>query len=365
MKIHVYTIWIDHKKRLALYFRYDTIMIDLVKGIWNSRWNRKDKFWHIPYRDNYLDYLNGELPIEYEAIAGLKKVPRFFIQEKRGDIVPPEFSSYLNEHYSYPTYRKYRYTFADLLYYYPDKHPDEITIEEIRMYIIHVINDRNYAVSSQNQVINAIKSYYQNILGLVLDPIDLPRPKRPRKLPSAVSEDDVTKIFREITNLKHKCMVYLIYSCGLRLTELVHIKKEHLDLRKRKILITSPRPKENRFVGISIRMNKMLNQYLKTYDTETWLFEGYPGKQLLRRTLQRAFHNAVLKSGITKIATLSILRNSYAVHLIERGVDIRYIQRMMGHKSTKTTMRFLSISSRDFRYINSPLDNLNLEDEHE
>ena len=155
-------------------------------------------------------------------------------------------------------------------------------------------------------------------------------------------------------------MIFLIYSAGLTPSEITYIKLKDIDPKKMQIFISSAKGDKDRFVVLSKKLLVLLREYYKKYKPKEWLFEGNYGKQFSKRTIQKVFKNAVIKSGINKPATLTILKNSFAVHLIEKGVDIRYIQKMLGHKSSKTTMKYLKVSKRDLSVIKSPLDNLDL-----
>ena len=155
-------------------------------------------------------------------------------------------------------------------------------------------------------------------------------------------------------------MIFLIYSAGLTPSEVTFIKVKDIDSKKMQIFISSAKDNKNRFVILSEKILNLLREYFKEYKPQKWLFESYAGKQFSKRTMQKIFQNAVKESGIKKPATLTILKNSFAVHLIEKGVDIRFIQKMLGHKSSKTTMKYLKVSKRDLSVIKSPLDNLDL-----
>ena len=155
-------------------------------------------------------------------------------------------------------------------------------------------------------------------------------------------------------------MIYLIYSAGLTPSEVTYIKIDDVNSDKMQIFISSARGNKDRFVILSKKLLNLLRKYFVQYKPHKWLFESKPGKQYSKRKIQKSFKNAVKKSGITKPATLTILKNSFAVQLIEKGVDIRFVQQMLGHKHSKTTMKYLKVSKRDLSIIKSPLDNLEI-----
>lgn len=262
--------------------------------------------------------------------------------------------------YSEPTIKSYKQHFNRFLRYYQEVKPENITKEQIREFLLYLVNEKKYSVSGQNQAINSIKLYYNEVLKREIDDYYFPRPKREKKLPQVLNETEVSRILKSIKDLRNKCMIFLIYSAGLTPSEIVYLKPEHIDSKTMKIFISSAKGDKDRFVVLSPKVLNLLREYYKIYHPVEWLFEKTNGVQYSKRNLQKAFQTAVQKSGISKPANLTILKNSFAVHLIEKGVDIRYIQQMLGHKYSKTTMRFLKVSKRDLNEIQSPLDNLDV-----
>lgn len=262
--------------------------------------------------------------------------------------------------YNESTIKTYRQHFLLFLNYFNNTDPEEIELDEVRQYILYLVKKKKYSVSSQNNAINSIKLYYIHVLHQKIDDYYLPRPKREKRLPQILNELEVSRILKCITDLRAKCMIFLIYSAGLTPSELTYIKIEDIDSNKMQIFISSARSHKDRFVILSKKVLILLREYFKQYKPKEWLFESYAGKQFPKRTLQKIFQDAVMESNIKKRATLTILKNSFAVHLIEKGVDIRYIQQMLGHKHSKTTMKYLRVSKKDLSAIQSPLDNLDV-----
>jgi len=246
------------------------------------------------------------------------------------------------------------------LKFYNKIKPEKISNGQIREYLLFLVNKKKYSVSAQNQTINAIKYFYREVLNRKIDDYYLPRPKKEKRLPQILNETEVSSILRSIKDLRSKCMIFLIYSAGLTPSEVTFIKINDIDSHKMQIFITSAKGDKDRFVVLSKKLLNLLREYFKKYRPQKWLFENSLGKQFSKRTMQKIFQNAVKESNINKRATLTILRNSFAVHLIEKGVDIRYVQQMLGHKHGKTTMKYLKASKRDLRVIQSPLDSLDV-----
>jgi len=262
------------------------------------------------------------------------------------------------QNYSEPTIKTYSQYFQRFLNYYSDIKPEKITDNQIREYIHYLIKVKNYSESSQNQAINALKIYFNDILSRDIDEYYLPRPRRTQKIPVAISENDVSRILKSITSIKEKCMISLIYSAGLTPSEVIFLKICDIDSEKMRLYISSAKGNKDRYVILSDKIPKLLKDYYKKFKPVNWLFEDKNGKQCSKRTMQKAFQRAVCESAINKKATLTILKNSFVIHLLEKGTDMRYIQKLLGHKSSKTTMRYLKASKRDLSIITSPLDNI-------
>ncbi len=343
-------IRIAEQKRIALLFDYDASTIELVKQIEGRKWSAPDKFWHIPYLENYLRVLNKQFKGKLE-----------FVEQQKEVAFPVKFIETLQKwNYSEPTIKSYMHNFSLFMRHYPGIEPSEITLEQIRKYIIYLVEVKKYSASSQNNAINAIKIYYNKVLQKELEDFYAPRPHRPKSTPMVLNEKEVALILKNLTDLRDRCMIFLVYSAGLTPSEILHLKPNQIDSQNMKIFISSAKGDKDRYVVLADKLLILLREYFKKYKPKVWLFESYTGKQYSKRKLQKAFQTAVKESGITKPATLTILKNSFAVHLIEKGVDIRYIQQMLGHKHAKTTMKFLRVSKRDLKAITSPLDNLDV-----
>jgi len=359
MQIEIRESNIDGRKRLTLIFPYDINTIDLTKQIEGRRWSASQKFWHIPYKKNILDILNKRFigKLEFKERECKKNTT-----EKSK--LPPEYVETLQlKNYSDATIKTYRLHFLRFLNYYPETKLTDITHEQIRMYLLYLVQVKHYSTSAQNQAINSIKFYYEKVLGKPVEKYYVPRPRKEKKLPQVLSENEVTKILKQIKNLKHKCIIYLIYSAGLRLTEVVHLRISDIYSDRKQIFIRSAKGNKDRYGILSDTVLELLREYYKIYKPKYWLFEGKPGEQFSRRVIQKIFKEAVLKTGIKKHATIHTLRHSFATHLLEHGTDVRYVQHLLGHKNLKTTERYTHVSKDAFNKIVSPLDGLKLIDE--
>jgi site-specific recombinase XerD len=198
------------------------------------------------------------------------------------------------------------------------------------------------------------------VLGRKLEPIAIQRPKKDKKLPNVLSEEQVALILKQIQNLKHKCIPYLIYSSGLRRSEVLNIKPTDIDGKRNCIIIRAAKGKKDRVTLPSQKALILLRDYYKRYRPKGWLFEGAGGGQYSTTSLRKIFQRALVKSDIKKDVTLHSLRHSFATHLLERGTDLRYIQALLGHRSSKTTEIYTHVTRKGFENLKSPLDEMDI-----
>jgi len=263
------------------------------------------------------------------------------------------------KNYSSSTLKSYGFCFDHFLEYFKDENIDDLTKEQVMGFLFH-ISEKGMSAVYQNQFTNAIKFYYEKVLGRRKEFYNLPRAKRPKKLPTVFSEDEVLLLLDQVENLKHKCILYLIYSAGLRISESVNMKIADVDSKRNCIIVKGGKGKKDRNTLLSQNLLVLLREYYKQYRPKEYLFEGKIGGQYSVKSIQNTFNKALRKSGIKKKATVHSLRHSFATHLLERGTDLRYIQELLGHYSSKTTEIYTHVTKKGFENIKSPLDNLNI-----
>ena len=259
--------------------------------------------------------------------------------------------------YSSNTQRNYQKAFQYFVSNFSDRDIDKLSKSEIQEYLFDQI-EKGLSPSLQNQYINAIKFYYEKVLGRKKEIYDLPRPRREHKLPTVLSEEEIILILNQVSNLKHKSILYLIYSSGIRVSELVNLKITDIDSNRNLILIRNSKGKKDRTTLLSQALLELLRKYYLKYKPKDYLFEGQKGGKYSTRSVQNILKMALSKSGIKKHATVHTLRHSFATHLLERGTDLRYIQELLGHSNSKTTEIYTHITKRGLDKIVSPLDNL-------
>lgn len=341
---------------LALNFYYNPELVREIKKISGRRWDYPSRTWFIPDRKIYFDRLiESVISMNYNIYIGSDEVFRF-----REDMLLYES---LNDLKRELTIRKYsnstmscyiRYNF-DLLKYSRLK-PECITQDDISLFLSEKIRRESLSASTVQLIINSLRFYYGEVLkkDFIFDIIP---PRKDKKLPMVLSRGEVFSILDQVENLKHKTVLMLIYSAGLRLNEAITLKINDIDFDRGMIFIQKGKGRKDRATLLSERFLAVLEEYLEEYRPDGWLFEGQNRKNhLAARSVQNIFSRALEKSGIKKDATVHTLRHSFATHLLEQGIDIRYIQELLGHSSPNTTMIYTHVSKGKLKNIKSPLD---------
>ncbi|HDP76332.1 MAG TPA: integrase [Bacteroidales bacterium] len=339
----------------------DLQLIEILKTKLNARWSATKKYWYLP-----ISQFNLNKALEaFKSIAWLdiKNLPHLSnedeslidtLQEKE------RFEKWLKfRRYSPNTIKTYTDALVAFLSYFDHKPVSELTNEDVVLFVNQFILKHKYSFSYQNQVVNALKLYFREVRKSKIEVEGLQRPRREHKLPSVLSKEEVKAILEAPTNIKHRTMLSLIYACGLRRSELLNLKIGDVDSKRHMLIIRNSKGYKDRQVPISGKTIEMLREYYKIFRPKIWLFEGQKeGMQYSEQSLQSVLKQAVSKSNIRKPVTLHWLRHSYATHLLESGTDLRFIQELLGHKSSKTTEICTHVSEKSLQKIISPFDNL-------
>jgi integrase/recombinase XerD len=270
------------------------------------------------------------------------------------------FKNYMNyRRYSQNTIKTYSDALEVFFRFFNDKPPENINIDDLIQFNTEYILKKKLSASYQNQVINAIKLFYRNRFNRSMEVDFIQRPRREKRLPNVLSKDEVKSILEAPNNLKHRAMLSLIYACGLRRSELLNLTLKDILSDRGLLFIRQSKGKKDRVVPISIKLIEMLRDYYKAFKPKTWLFEGQEvGEKYSERSIQLVLNQAVEKAKIVKPVSLHWLRHSYATHLLESGTDLRYIQELLGHSSSRTTEIYTHVSTRNLQQIRSPFDDL-------
>lgn len=273
-----------------------------------------------------------------------------------------QFKDWLtSRRYSANTVKTYTEAIYTLFKFFTDKDPSEITNSDLIRFNNQYIIKRGFSASYQNQVVNAIKLFYIKVENRHLDIDNIERPRRARNLPKVIAKEVVEKMLTGITNFKHRTALALIYSCGLRRSELINLQLRHLDSKRKTLTIVNGKGQKDRVLPLSDKIMDMIIRYYKMYRPVNYLIEGqYKGEKYSETSLENIFHKYLGKVLKNHNFTLHCLRHSYATHLLESGVNLRYIQELLGHKSSKTTEIYTWVSMSGLQKIKNPADDFDL-----
>lgn len=378
-------IEINNETFLSVRFPYKQELISIIRCIKYAHWNKQTKSWlvpDIPANKVHLENIfhNDYFTTTKEATSTVKegvmeseeyKWPspegeqvKFGIEAKIPNQEAIEkielFKKFMrSRRYSESTVNAYSDAIKTFLAHHTRKSISEISNQDIIIFNNEYILARNCSASFQNQVVNAIKLFFLEIANSKIDINLIHRPKRQKLLPNILSKQEVKSILDAPQNIKHKMMLSLIYACGLRCGELRKLKPEHVDSRRKVLIIKQAKGRKDRIAPLSDKIIDMLRSYYKLFRPKVYLFEGaIIGEPYDERSLQNVLKQSIAKAGIKKPVTLHWLRHSYATHLLENGTDLRYIQEILGHTSSRTTEIYTHVSTHSIQKIVSPFDTL-------
>jgi len=363
---------------VQIYFRFNVRILNVVKTIPGIRWDVEEQCWRLPRSkfdlNGFLSLVRKEATVDHSALRQPpNKVYRKDIKHDKHDkndkheyqknqeepvtIVPTGYLEKLERRrYSQNTVKTYLSYIKDFVVEMKGKDLKDITPDEINAYILKLIRQKGISSSQQNQRINAIKFYYEKVLGQEKRFYTIERPKKSRTLPKVLTEKEVLSVLKSLENIKHKAIIGTIYSSGLRRSELINLRKQDIVFENRMLIIRGSKGKQDRTSVLSDSLAIVLKKYLEIHAPNYWLFEGPQRKQYSATSISKILDRAAQKAGIEKKVTPHMLRHSFATHLLEQGIDIRYIQTILGHSSTKTTEIYTHVSKKSLGNIKSPLD---------
>jgi integrase/recombinase XerD len=355
-------------------FPFNRNLYALFRSLEQVHWDKYEKSFVFDENDLSIDLLlshvEGKAQVEFferqlESVEYKRSHlrPSDFLEPldniKSNEIV--RFEHYLqSKRYSSNTIKVYAETLRVFLRYFASKTIEEISNEDLIAFNNDYILKNNFSSSYQNQLVNAVKLYYSAIQHKRIDVELVHRPRREKTLPNVLSKEEVKSILDAPYNLKHRAMLSMIYSCGLRRSELLNLTKLDIDSKRMVVVIRMAKGKKDRIVPLSPKILILLRDYYKCYHPKQYLFEGQDGGRYSEKSLENVFKQSLLKARIEKPATMHWLRHSYATHLLESGTDLRYIQDLLGHKSSKTTEIYTHVSTKNIQNIRSPFDDLEL-----
>lgn len=321
-------------------------------------WHANQKVWSIINTKENLALVKKLFNNSYElkTINKYQPLPKISLNDKSKKIVRTFEHKLILASYSNNTIKSYKSEMTYFLKYFENYDIKQLGKEQIESYIFKLIKKYNISESKQNLVINAIKYYYEKVLGRDKEIYDIQRPKRAKQLPGVLSMEEIYNLINNPKNLKHKAILYTIYSAGLRVSELLNLRVCDIHSTDGYLFIKSAKGKKDRHTILSKSLLPLLRKYYKEYKPLYWLFEGQFGGKYSAKSIQNIYRKAQQNSGASPWSTPHTLRHSFATHLLESGQNLRTIQFLLGHSSSKTTEIYTHILSVNNKKTTSPLD---------
>lgn len=364
MKVKLSLLAHRGEKILLLSFDKNEKLIALAKSISCKFTITHKGWWLIDNEENrqiiektftvYLDQKTPkEIPFKQSKTAAEKLTPKHKASIER-------YIKFLkSKRFAESTIRSYVHSIQLFLAFYKDRPMESLTNEDVIRFNNEYILAKRLSSSFQNQVVNAIKKFFLVVENRRMEIEEIHRPRREYKDPNIISKEEIKQILYAPRNLKHRAMLSLIYACGLRRSELLNLKPQHVDSKRNLLIIKQSKGRRDRVVPLSLKIIELLREYYKAYRPKVWLFEGQvAGKKYTATSLQNVLKQALKRSNVKRPVTLHWLRHSFATHLLEAGTDLRYIQEILGHKSSKTTEIYTHVSNKNIQNIKSPFDDL-------
>ncbi len=357
---------IYNQRMIGLQFYPDKVIHALIKELPNPKWSNE-------FAMVYICYSKENLTTIFEKFRGIAWVNgNSFLQEKViRDNLPLDINWYRNrtktssykyvpeaylsklelKRYALNTCKTYISQFEKFINKFPNHTIIELSEQEIRTYLQQLIQQKK-SHSYINQAINSIKFYYETVMGMPNRFYSIERPRKQQKLPNVLAKEDILKMIDTTKNIKHKCIISLLYSSGLRRSELLELKITDIDSSSMLIKVRQAKGNKDRYTILNQTVLDNLRAYYKLYKPKLYLFESIKSeKKYSASSVLKIVNQAAKKAKINQSVHPHMLRHSFATHLLEEGIDLRYIQVLLGHSSSKTTEIYTHVAIKKFKNI--------------
>ena len=358
------TIFLEEKihrknNQLLIKFEYDETLISLVRTVNGASWSKSLKAWYlISTAENLsmiLKLFKNVTKVDVSKIS--KKTPfKRDLTDEQKKLLNQFYLFLKGKRYSQSTIQTYTFFIADFINFHTKIPLKELSNRAVEHFIETVFMERNYSVSSQRQFISALKIFTVFCPQTKIHNLSLERPKKSRILPSVLSQEEVLRIIQYTQNIKHRAILTLLYSCGLRIGELINLKLIDFHIDRKQLIVKKGKGRKDRYVSLADSFLPLLSNYYHSYKPTIYFVEGQNGGKYSAESIRSFLRKSCKKAGIRKPVTPHTLRHSYATHLLENGVDLRYIQTLLGHSKPETTMIYTHVQRKDLMEIQNPLD---------
>jgi len=360
MKAIIYTAQ-HNARRIKVFIPFErSDFRQSIKKLNSSWWHPNQKLWSVVNTEKNLENLKTIFGNEYKLETGKIPMPikRRQLSESALNALYELEKVLTLKGMSQSTINSYENMLTVFFSKFMEFDPKQITKDQIEGFIYKLIKENNISESYQNLMINAIKAYYEHVLGIPGEFYDIKRPKKSVSIPNVLSENEVFNIIQNPNNLKHRAILWTIYSAGLRISELINLRIADIHSKDGYIYIKGAKGKKDRKTVLSEQLIQLLREYYIKYKPSYWLFEGQTGGKYSVTSIRKIFRKAVKNTNSDPWATVHTLRHSFATHCIQNGINLRKIQNMLGHNNPKTTEIYTKTIEINNKKIKSPLDNI-------
>ena len=354
-------ICMPHAKRIKFHIPYKRTEWRMqIKQLNSSFYHPQQKLWSVINTPEMANKIKGVFGKDYRNVQSAPKGKRPYIElnEAESMIIAEVEKKIILKGYSAHTRNSYKSEMIVYLTYHRGQEIESLSKKQIESYIYHLLKKYRISESRQNLAINAIKFYYEQVLDKDRTYYDIQRPKKSKTLPNVLSQEEVMRLLKAPENIKHKAILTVLYSAGLRLNEVIQLRVEDIHSDEGFIFIKGAKGKKDRKTILSHYLLKLLRQYYINHKPAYWMFEGASGGQYSATSVSKIFRRAVTKAKVNAWATPHTLRHSFATHLLQQGVNLRIIQSMLGHSSAKTTQIYTHVLNINNKIVKSPLDTI-------
>ncbi|MFT7379845.1 MAG: integrase/recombinase XerD [Bacteroidia bacterium] len=346
-------------KRIKIYIPYQMkLEREAFKQLNTSFYHPTQKLWSIVNTEENKKEVRklfiGKLVVKETDTTPVQ--PKVLLSEKSQDELDKNHQKLVLKGLSQKTVSIYQNNLIQFFAYFENADLPSLTKDQIEGYMYMLVTKYKISEQKQNSIINAIKSYYEHTLGKPREYYNITRPKKSQDLPNVLSKEEVKAIINSPKNIKHKAILYTIYSAGLRIGELTRLRISDIHSDEGYIFVKDSKGKKDRHTVLSPALLDVLRQYYKTHKPSYWLFEGQLGEKYSTTSIQSIFRKAVKETNANPWSTPHTLRHSFATHLLQAGVNLRYIQNALGHNSSKTTEIYTRVININNKTLKSPLD---------
>lgn len=353
---------------MAIKFPYSFETKEYIKRFEGVNWTKTHRTFYFIYDEarhtKFLEYLKqGGLHVLEAAPEAAMPIPTVqphklspLTHDKAK--IHQHFVAFLEgKRFSKSTITTYAGFVHEFLRFTEDKPTEKLDEQDVRRYVQWAVGHLNYSISTHRQLVSGLKHFAYFYPACAIDTEKIHMPKKDKKLPVVLGIEEILKLIQSTKNLKHRAIIAMLYGSGLRIGELLNLKLSDFDFPRKQLHIRNGKGRKARYATIAESLFPLLKNYHQTYRPKLYFIENPNGGPYSAESIRAFLKKGAKNAGITKAVTPHTLRHSYATHLLEQGIDIRYIQELLGHSRPETTMIYTHVTRKDLQEIKSPLDN--------